>query len=58
MLLNFLHFFWIVGISEFSQDYVSRLWPFLGCGDGLYRLRAHLPAPPCLVIMSTRPDKG
>ena len=35
-LLNFLHFFWIVGTS---QDYVSRLWPFLdvvvactGCG--------------------------
>ena len=59
-LLNFLIFFWIVGISEISQDYVSRLWPFLGCGGALYRLRAHLPAPPppCLVIMSTHPDKG
>ena len=57
-LLNFLIFFGIVGISETSQDYVCRLWPFLGCGGGLYRLRAHLPAPPCLVIMSTRPNKG
>ena len=27
-LLNFLIFFWIVGISETSLDYVSLLWPF------------------------------
>ena len=26
-LLNFLDFFWIVGISETWQDYVSRLCP-------------------------------
>ena len=48
----------VVGISETTQDYVSRLWPFFGCGGGLYRLQAHLPFPPSLVIMSTRPNKG
>ena len=57
-LLNFLHFFGIVGISETSKNYVSRLWPFLACGGGLYSLWAHLPFPPSLVIMSTHPNKG
>ena len=56
--INSLLNFWIVGISETSQDYVSRLWPFLGCGGCLYRLQAHFPFLPSLVFMSTRPEKG
>ena len=58
-LLNFLHFFGIVGINETSQDYVSRLWPFFWMwwwpvqAAGTFAL-----PPPSLVIMSTRPNKG